>query len=250
MAFQFGRINATLRRIRDSRDGTKAEIELWVEKDGKHKTILNQHLNLLAIRSRNELVKELCEIIQNDKWYHIIKTICERTVYEFRKGADPKKLSGCENNLDTNFLVEPLVYENKANMIYGAGSSLKSYWALILGMVIQNPPQNDFFGMKIKQANTLYLDYEGDEEEINRRVRTIQKTLNLPLDTNILYRESRTPFIDDLDEIEDIVNDHNVKFLVIDSLGIACASRDLKEIVFLVGYSTQLPIRTGPSGGP
>jgi len=84
-------------------------------------------------------------------------------------------------------------------------------------------------GMKFSKATPLILDYEGEKNETRRRIKMIEKSLELP-PVSILYRQSARPFVDEIDEIEKIVAENNVDFLIIDSLGIACATQSLNEI--------------------
>jgi hypothetical protein len=145
-----------------------------------------------------------------------------------REGEPVKELKATGEVKKPVFLLEPLLYEAKPNLFFGEGGTSKSYLAMAFSLLIQNNLNQNQLGLKLKQASALYLDYECDEEEIVRRLEYLTKGMNLP-DNPFLYRECSIPFIEDFEAIERIVAERNIKFLVIDSLGVALGNNNLSE---------------------
>ncbi len=131
------------------------------------------------------------------------------------------------------YLVEGIVPESYPTMIYGDGGVAKSMLALSLGLGVASDA-GTWLGCRIEAGGVLYLDFELDAAEQNRRVSRLVNAEGLGKPPRMLRYMSavgaraREVFEDALEECKE----HDVKLLIVDSLGPALegdaeASRDV-----------------------
>ncbi len=131
------------------------------------------------------------------------------------------------------YLVSGIVPEAYPTMIYGDGGVAKSMLALSLGLGVASNA-GTWLGHKIESGGVLYLDFELDAAEQNRRVSRLAYAEGLGKPPRTLRYMSavgvraRDAFEDALSECAE----HGVKLLIVDSLGPALegdaeASRDV-----------------------
>jgi len=131
------------------------------------------------------------------------------------------------------YLVDGLVPEAYPTMIYGDGGVAKSMLALSLGLGVASNA-GTWLGRRIESGGVLYLDFELDDAEQNRRVSRLARAEGLEGPPRMLRYMSavgvraRDAFEDALVECRE----HDVGLLIIDSLGPALegdaeASRDV-----------------------
>jgi hypothetical protein len=131
------------------------------------------------------------------------------------------------------YLVEGIVPEAYPTMIYGDGGVAKSMLALSLGLAVASGA-GSWLGRSIESGAVLYLDFELDAPEQKRRVSQLARAEALDTLPGCLRYMSaigvcaRDTFADALDECKE----HNVRLLIVDSLGPALegdaeASRDV-----------------------
>jgi hypothetical protein len=131
------------------------------------------------------------------------------------------------------YLVEGIVPEAYPTMIYGDGGVAKSMLALSLGLGVASNA-GTWLGHRIESGGVLYLDFELDAAEQNRRVSRLARAEGLEGPPRMLRYMSavgvraRDAFEDALIECKE----HDTRLLVVDSLGPALegdaeASRDV-----------------------
>jgi len=131
------------------------------------------------------------------------------------------------------YLVEGIVPEAYPTMIYGDGGVAKSMLALSLGLGVASGA-GTWLGLSIEEGGVLYLDFELDAAEQNRRVTRLANSEGLGKPPKRLRYMSavgvraRDAFEDALVECEE----HSIRLIIVDSLGPALegdaeASRDV-----------------------
>jgi len=131
------------------------------------------------------------------------------------------------------YLVEGIVPEAYPTMIYGDGGVAKSMLALSLGLGVA-AGAGTWLGHSIEEGGVLYLDFELDAAEQNRRVTRLANSEGLGKPPKRLRYMSavgvraRDAFADALAECEE----HSIRLIIVDSLGPALegdaeASRDV-----------------------
>ena len=226
-------IFALVSRIHDHKDGRlTAEISLKTDQEGIPPHILHTSLNLLASRGKSSLAKELEErypLPQKSQWAVLVEQLTTMSLTAHREGEPVKEVWPVPSDdpiPQAPFLVRPLLYEGKPNMLFGEGGTGKSLLALALALICRLPYKDNPLGLEPKKAIPFYLDYEGDEAEFNRRLSLLQRGFEIP-PTPIFYRECTLPFIDDIDRIEAIVAENKIDFVIVDSVGVATSSSNL-----------------------
>lgn len=135
------------------------------------------------------------------------------------------RFSDMEPAKPRRYIVEGLVPEAYPTILYGDGGVAKSMLALSLGLAIARPDADNWLGVPAQTVPVLYLDFELDDEEQNRRVSQlcVAEGLSMPPE-GLLYMAalgygSRDAFDAALAECKE----HGVKLMVLDSMGPALA---------------------------
>jgi len=125
------------------------------------------------------------------------------------------------------FLVEPVLPLRDITVLFGEGGSLKSYLAMVLCMaarigdkwidarklgLLPPTPEN--------LCQTLWLDYETDQNTFTRRLAYLQRGHGLERVT-LRYLRCSVSLMNDLDTVAKEVRDHNIGLIVVDSMGMA-----------------------------
>jgi hypothetical protein len=175
-------------------------------------------LNIGSTRSRDIWGKRLQELSPTDfDWLGAIRQAAETTIEAHRQGAPVQEISYQPAKIHTDWLIKPLLAEGQTTLIYADGASGKSYLALWLawcaaGGILTPEPLETF-----SKASVLYLDWETDEETHSRRLRRL--ALGSTVRPKILYRSMYRPLAKDMDRLRAIVSEHEINFVVVDSLG-------------------------------
>jgi len=235
--FWDNRVTIEIDRIRESRTGVYGEITCRY--DGVLLDKLN--LSLLSTRSRADPITSAArrtkESLHKDDWRDMVDYACIYTVHAHRTGNPPIKV-GCSPILEQKHLLFPFLSEGQANTIYAPGDSAKSLLAIFIGLIMQSgEPLLGF--VPTKQCNTLYLDYETSKDEINSRIKKIKTGMNIRDDVELTYRFCSRPLSSDIDQIEQVCNDNNIEFIIVDSCGMAI-SGDSKEAETVIAYFQSL----------
>jgi len=239
------KIYALVNRIREHSDGRiTAEVNFKIDKSDIPPHILHSQASLLSTRSKKDLVKELEDrySLPQGQWAGMVEQLCVISLDNYRKGKPAKEIWPAPDGEEvpkSEFLVAPLLYEGKPTILFGEGSTGKSYLALTLAIMTQLPFYDNPLWLSPKQAQTLYLDYEGDEDEFRKRLTSLERGFNLP-STPILYRECELPLVDDIDHLEQIVAEYGIGFLVIDSLGVASGNTSLNDAATATAFYSAL----------
>jgi len=195
-------------------------------------TVHFQNLNLMAATTRAALSKVVQEKLKNIAWYYqyinwenTIDAICYKVMCTFSAGEPVQEIWGDLDDAEAikpKYLIEPLLYEGESNVFFGPGENGKSYLALFLCVLARLPYRDNPFGLNVKAANPLYLDYERSEKSFKARLTAICKGLAVA-PVPIAYRRCYIPFADDIGNLLKIIKESKYDLVVVDSVGIACA---------------------------
>ncbi|MBT9133167.1 MAG: hypothetical protein DDT33_01703 [Firmicutes bacterium] len=152
-------------------------------------------------------------------WSGILEIVSILTVSSHREGEPVYQAGTFPIQQDSQYRLRPLLVENQANLIFGPGGSGKSNLACFIGTLIQT--NTAACGLTPTQGNTLFLDYETSLEEINSRVVAIRNGLSLP-NSSFTYRFCSQSLAHEIDLIQRIVIDNDIKLIIVDSVGGAC----------------------------
>jgi hypothetical protein len=115
------------------------------------------------------------------------------------------------------YLYYPFVMERVPNLIYGKGGVGKSTFAL-------------YIGIKLTEiCNGLYLDYEAEKDIWLQRVKRIRFSNNIQTPYKLFYRRAYVPLYEIVDILKEEIEQKEIKFIIVDSLGKACQGLNLIE---------------------
>ena len=219
-------------QLRQHKSSSDLTGQLLIETIKPVRTLHYQNINLMSVKTRSDLSKFLEKKLgaiawqyQSVQWEYTIEAICFKVIRTFTAGEPVQEMWGDLDDpeaIKPKYLIEPLLYEGESNVIFGPGESGKSYMALFLCVLARLPYANNPFGLNVKAANPLYLDYERSEKSFKARLTAICKGLAVAA-VPIAYRRCYIPFADDIANLLRIIKEGKYDLVVIDSVGIACA---------------------------
>lgn len=214
----------------DSKGVLTGEITLRVS--GSH--IHQARLNLTSTTSRAALVR-YCESKGAFDWASIVEYACVLTLQHWREGESAVVLKDLPMNERVKWRLSPILLEQQANLLFGPGGSGKSYLALYFGVLISIPWKMHHW--EPEPGQVLYLDYETSQEEVLDRAQAIYKGLERPWDSRILYRRCSTPLVDDIEQVQRIVAESEIEFVIVDSAAYAVGGEPESAAVTTAYYN-------------
>jgi hypothetical protein len=217
-------IQAEVSHFNKERDSSlSAEVEFRSQRPSANASghVLRRRVNLSNPSA--PYVKSLTEEDESLGWKHIVDQLCVAATDAYRTGAPETELVGqIKASPEGHWLIRPLVQIGHPTLIYGEGSSGKSWLGQYLSVLVHEGINAS--GLEVSQARVLYLDWETDLNEIGSRLAMIRKGLGLPerTETGIWYKYMTQGLSSDVSVVRKIVQDRNIQFVVCDSLGSAC----------------------------
>lgn len=133
-----------------------------------------------------------------------------------------------------------LIPESYPTVLHGDGGSAKSMLALSLGVAVAGDA-NTWLGRAVTTAPVLYVDFELDQDEQNRRARRIIKGAGLekpPEGLLYLCALGHGP-VEALRAAYAECREHGVKFLILDSFGLAF-SGEMEAAKDIIGFFNEV----------
>jgi len=226
-------ISAYVTRITDKATAEVAFFYATVEQIRDHKeTILlsPNRVDFLAPNQKYNLVKQLRDIGHTDEFLAFCDW--ERKVNQIALAV----MNACRENipaimvrvnpditLKPDYAVEPILYKDLSNIIFGDYASLKSITSMVLAYIAQLPYTNNGLGLepagKEKPTPCIWLDYEGQNTNFQRQWTGIQRGFKTDLEVPILYKEMTVPLADAIPGVRENMAENNIKMIIVDSLG-------------------------------
>ena len=219
-------VTASVSRFKeDSNHELKAEVWVQSARPNSSGHMKQGRVILTSTANRMSFAKYLEDRDPEVDWDKIVEQLSVAVLEEWRVGVPAIQITGdALQEVDTNqkWLVEPVIQYGHPTLLYGKGSSGKSWMAQYLSVLVQEGLSMS--GLTVEDATVLYLDWETDKNEIVSRVAMIRRGLGLPLDTpnGIWYKPMSQGLASDIATVMELVKEHNIRFIVLDSLGAAC----------------------------
>lgn len=96
-----------------------------------------------------------------------------------RQGTPIVMVGGLPRPVGVNYRLDPMLPLNMPVILYGEGGSGKSTFAAAIAVSVQSGIVV-VEGFIPRRANVLYLDWEGDQDQINDRVRGVAAGAHVP----------------------------------------------------------------------
>ena len=172
-------------------------------------------LNITSTESRRRLAKYLTEDVSPNNWTAMLEQASVMVLAEWRKGSPVIELSKHTLKDSLGMRVAPILQERQATVFYGEGDTLKSFMGIFLAVLVRTGEKQA--GLVPEPGNVLYLDYETDEDTLWERAGMLAKGVALEIPDGLFYRYMHQPLAADIQQINRIVLDKGIEFIVVDS---------------------------------
>ena len=224
LTWQSDNVTVNVTRVRETKTYTSCYIV--VSTNAGH--LKEGNLSLTNIKERTSLAKELTTLYPID-WSSILEQLCVLVLREIRRG-EPVYVLGEGVAERPEWLCEPFILANQPSVIFGAPSSGKSTFALILAAYLSTGYLANNCRMTVPAAShrILYLDWETYKGGIEWQLQCIKKGMGIEVNFPVFYRRCSVPLADDIEEINNVAEEYQVDGIWVDSLGLA-AGGDLNS---------------------
>ena len=154
-------------------------------------------------------------------WEQCVEDLAAIVIDTYNKGVPEVRLADVEIDESSMWRVDNILVQNHPNLLWADGGTGKSMFALFLGVLIQQGYTDTDHNLVVEPGNVLYLDYETDDQEIAKRSRMIHKGLGMAPESQIVYQNMATSLVDAEDRIRDLIFNHNIEVMIVDSMGMA-----------------------------
>ena len=194
--------------------------------------IEQSNLNLSSHRSRTDMAKVLskkCPDVAIETLETFLDQLCFVVMEQLRTGSSIEEIYTTDEVKPPEYLLYPLILKGIPTVLYGDGGSGKSNIAMLVSTCIQLPWTDNPFGWKTtgEPVKTLYLDWESSKDIFAWRLKRLKTGMGLP-EYSLHYRYCEHSLGDDLEQIQQIIMDNKIGFIVVDSLAVAFGG-DLRE---------------------
>ena len=209
----------------------KGEIRIKTSLPGYAEHLHQANFNFSSTRAKTDLVKTLSKVCKekNIDWDILIEQLRFKTLELFRQGNPVVILSSNDVIKKLEYILYPLIPKNHLSLIYGEGGTGKSTLALFLSLLVATKDAVTNYGFTVNgdgSYNTLYLDYETEQDTIGLQFKHLCNGLGMK--SPLFYRRCDLPLLQDLQNIKEIISSINANLVIIDSVGIACGA-DMNE---------------------
>ena len=210
-------IKAEVSRFEDKHSELRAEVSFSSQRPNASGHLLRRRVNLTS--PSTAYIKDLREEDESINWKRVVEQLAVAVTDEYRRGMPAVEILGQINaEPEGHWLIKPLVQVGHPTLIYGAGSSGKSWIGQYLSVLVQEGLSTS--GLEIEKAKVLYLDWETDLQELGSRIAMIREGLGLPAryDSGVIYKYMTQGLEADIAEVRNMVQEWDIHFVVLDSL--------------------------------
>jgi hypothetical protein len=176
-------------------------------------------VNLLSTRSLSEYAGHVAKRTNGagTDWQQLVSVAAREVVTRYRRGEPAILLRDVQPAEDAGSILAPLALARMPTIIFGDGGAAKSMIALAAAASIQSGVP--YLGLTPSTAAPVgYLDWEMDAQEHRSR---LGRLAGEPM-PGIVYIPCSRPLVDDVDRIRREIIRHDIGYLIVDSVGLAC----------------------------
>lgn len=200
----------------DSKHQVSCEIQIENTRPGLPRHIHGgTRLNITSAESRRRLAKQLNDDVIPMNWTGILEQASMKVLAEWRKGFPVVHMATHSQAATLTMRVDPIFQERQPALVFGEGDSLKSFFASFIALLVRSGIPAA--GLTPEPGNVLYLDYETDEDTIFQRLSMVATGFGLDIPEGIYYRYMHQSLAADIHQVNRLVLDHGIDFLIVDS---------------------------------
>jgi hypothetical protein len=193
----------------------------FFSKNGTGEVLLDENkVNLLSASSKSTQAKRLERNRDDISWYDALTWVTHLTLEVSRRSEPALPVGKKPVTMKVEYQLFPLLERNQPTTIYSPGGYAKSYLAAYIACLVHfnqkgiTDPHNCWIPTA---GNVLYLDWESSLQDHERRVWAIKQGLGIGTEETFLYRFCHQPLIADIRNLERLVAEHDINFLIVDS---------------------------------
>lgn len=219
--------------IGQSRRSLHAEVSVLLTSYGGSELPYRMHLDLMSVNSVSTFRLSLEKAFEGKFNWTVILAQAFALVKEAIRNRDQAiDTADIPDSGPVRWVVEDLLVENEINIIFGTGSSTKSYQAFAMALSIGLGV--DWCGRRVRQKNVLIIDYETNAVNYKRRMRRLAQGYGMqgvpPF--SIYYWPARgKPLRDHKEALRSKIIRDGIGFVLIDSVVPACGGEAEKSVV-------------------
>ena len=153
------------------------------------------------------------------KWGALLDEASTYVIEEREKGNPVENLKYGTISESAQYIVEPFLVSSQSNLLYGDGGLGKSWFALYLGALVASGKRHG--GLTPEPGNVMYVDYEVDKQDMENRFIALCNGLGIE-PPDFLYLKQEKSINHDQARMAQLVAEHNIQFMIIDSAAMAC----------------------------
>lgn len=223
--FQDYQVTVTTQRVSDGRGTITGDIDIETTAPAIPPDLYFGRYDFMSIMSRQRLAAYLEKQYSDPPWMQILEKVSRKAVTSIRRGDRMVEINSADEVSDVQFDVFPFLQTNQPTTLFGDGATGKSYIALVLAVAVKAQWHDNPIGLTVNMTepgDVVWLDYETSEDDFHRRLNRLVRGMGLP-ETSITYRRCSRVMADEIEDIALMVNSHEPRLVVIDSIGAACA---------------------------
>lgn len=179
--------------------------------------------NLLSTQSRQQVVAYMQRRLPDVNWAEIFETASRLVIESFRTGSTVMRLVDAPPPPGGRYALPPMLVNDAATCIFADGGVGKSLFALAATCALAGDDAV-FAGMASPvQHRVAYLDWEWDAWQHRERMMQLCGDRAYDLADRVFYRRCQGPLADMVDSLKRMIDEHGITYVVIDSVGAACA---------------------------
>ena len=214
------RIRANVVSVELNRDkDLSAEVRWSSARPTSNGHLLSGKVTLLSIQSKQTMARSLASRDNSIDWGMVIEQFCYSIEEKERTGEKESILTRIDVLSREKYLIDPLIELNNVSVIFGEPGSGKSWFALYLALLADEGLSTN--NLTVAPSNVLYLDWETSRDELRARMTMLRNGLGREGDGSVWYRAQHMAVGKDKRRIMEMILEHDINFVIVDSVGAA-----------------------------
>jgi hypothetical protein len=204
-------------------DSLTGEFTIGLNGTDKVNHLYAGRINMLSVSAKKtfaDVLKKRYDL----EWDTVIEQACYKTIEAYRQGEPAVTVGDMPERTKNRYRLFPFIMEDSMTTLYGLGGSCKSYVAAFLVVMIQTGVGR--LGFDPIKGNCLILDWEACQEDWDERIKAIKLGMDIEAPELPIYKRCHRILANDILEIQKLVLEHNIKTVIVDSVGMASELTD------------------------